>query len=379
MEARSKTVVVLGAGVSGLTTALLLSRKPEYKITLVAKHMPGDYDMYYVGLGSRASGHLNDRRYRLRHGQVPTTHRTWAWAWTTDRISPGGLMLARVSIANTPEAEWDRHTWTELAMLAKQRPEAGVHFQGKVPACTERLRTYIRVRKCDLRAKQGSRHGHWRLVEGSYEARGAVVQGLCPRRSVSPLTPRQQLITSKFKVLDESACPTGYDAGLQSTSVCINTALYLPWLASECLRAGVTIKRASLAHIDEAFSRNADGQPASVVVNCCGLGASTLGGVHDPHMVPIRGQTVLVRNEAGGSMVECSGTDDTGDDEVVYVMQRAAGMCDPMFYLALLVLQSSLLRVGSCVSRRKLSTLPSLLTCSLDRRWNHPRRKLSET
>jgi hypothetical protein len=64
-------------------------------------------------------------------------------------------------------------------------------------------------------------------------------------------------------------------------------------------------------------------------VNCCGLGASTLGGVQDSHMIPIRGQTVLVRNSTSGLMVECSGTDDTGDDELVYIMERAAGKNHP--------------------------------------------------
>ena len=36
------------AGVAGLTTALLLSRNPKYSITVVAKHMPGDYDVEYT-------------------------------------------------------------------------------------------------------------------------------------------------------------------------------------------------------------------------------------------------------------------------------------------------------------------------------------------
>jgi len=34
--------------VAGLTTALLLSRDPRYRITIVAKHMPGDYDIEYA-------------------------------------------------------------------------------------------------------------------------------------------------------------------------------------------------------------------------------------------------------------------------------------------------------------------------------------------
>ncbi|KAK1061781.1 D-amino acid oxidase [Friedmanniomyces endolithicus] len=41
-------VVVLGAGVSGLTTALLLARSGDYDITIIAKHMPGDYDIEYA-------------------------------------------------------------------------------------------------------------------------------------------------------------------------------------------------------------------------------------------------------------------------------------------------------------------------------------------
>lgn len=33
---------------SGLTTALLLSKNVEYDVTIVAKHMPGDYDIEYT-------------------------------------------------------------------------------------------------------------------------------------------------------------------------------------------------------------------------------------------------------------------------------------------------------------------------------------------
>ena len=35
------------AGVNGLTTAYVLSQDPSNRITLVAKHMPGDYDIEY--------------------------------------------------------------------------------------------------------------------------------------------------------------------------------------------------------------------------------------------------------------------------------------------------------------------------------------------
>lgn len=36
------------AGVSGLTTAFQLSKHDDIKITIVAKHMPGDSDIEYA-------------------------------------------------------------------------------------------------------------------------------------------------------------------------------------------------------------------------------------------------------------------------------------------------------------------------------------------
>lgn len=43
------SIVVLGAGVIGLTTALCLRESyPKASITIVAKHFPGDYDIEYT-------------------------------------------------------------------------------------------------------------------------------------------------------------------------------------------------------------------------------------------------------------------------------------------------------------------------------------------
>lgn len=38
----------LSAGVIGLTCALNLSAKPGIRVTVLAKHMPGDYDIEYA-------------------------------------------------------------------------------------------------------------------------------------------------------------------------------------------------------------------------------------------------------------------------------------------------------------------------------------------
>jgi D-amino-acid oxidase len=44
----ANTIVVVGAGVSGLTSAYLLSKSKGNKVTVVGKHMPGDYDIEYA-------------------------------------------------------------------------------------------------------------------------------------------------------------------------------------------------------------------------------------------------------------------------------------------------------------------------------------------
>ena len=104
----------------------------------------------------------------------------------------------------------------------------------------------------------------------------------------------------------------------------MNLAIYLPYLVSQCLLNNVVLKRSVLTHISHASTLHHTGLPADVIINCTGLLASKLGGVMDPDMVPVRGITVLVRNEADGTMYTTSGTDD-GDDQITYIMQRAAG------------------------------------------------------
>lgn len=144
----------------------------------------------------------------------------------------------------------------------------------------------------------------------------------------------------------------GIDNAQKFTSVCINTAMYLPWLIGQCLKKGAVFKRASLTHISEAADAHHSGKKADVVINCTGLSSKKLGGVADSKMYPARGQIVVVRNDPG-PMYSVSGTND-GDDEVLYVMTRAAG------------------KVYS-----RMHFFASKLICS--RWWHYSRRMLSET
>lgn len=131
-------------------------------------------------------------------------------------------------------------------------------------------------------------------------------------------------VEPKFEVIPKGDLPGGVDIGTRFKSVCINPAIYLPYLVSQCLKHKVVFRRATLRHISHAPALHRAGQ-ADVVVNCPGLQARNLGGVEDRRVYPARGQIVLVRNVAP-VMYVLSGTDD-GGDEAMYIMTRAAGTC----------------------------------------------------
>ncbi|KAJ5361837.1 hypothetical protein N7541_002681 [Penicillium brevicompactum] len=250
----SKNIVIIGAGVAGLTTALLLSKKPGYKIHVAAKHMPGDYDIEYAS----------------------------PWA---------GANYMPVSVGGSQAAKWDAETWAPLADLARNHPEAGVHFQ-----------------ECEIHSR-------------AKDAGSATATWFADLLSSNPWFAK---VVPNFRTLGKDSLGPGIDSATAFTSVCINTAIYLPWLVSQCLANGVTFKRAIFEHIRDASAPGTHPRGnVDLIVNCTGLMASKLGGVEDTSVVPARGQIVLVRNEAG-KMLDVSGTDD-GDDEACYVMTRAAG------------------------------------------------------
>lgn len=91
----------------------------------------------------------------------------------------------------------------------------------------------------------------------------------------------------------------------------------------QCRKQGCVLRRAIVSHVTQASNLHHTSEPTDLIINCTGLLASTLGGVMDKNVIPVRGQTVLVRNYPGG-MFTISDTDD-GRDEISYIMPRAGG------------------------------------------------------
>ncbi|KAK6338065.1 hypothetical protein TWF696_001536 [Orbilia brochopaga] len=242
-------IVVIGAGVAGLTTALLLAKK-RHHVTVVAKHMPGDYDIEY----------------------------TSPWA---------GANYFPFSFPHEPARKWERETFPELWRLATQVPEAGIHVQdGNI-----------------------------------YVAEGIPVTGFMKELVAEDAWFKN--VVPGFRVLQKHELPKGMVSGTTFKSVCINTAVYLPYLLGQCLKHYVVFKRGVVKHVADAAEMHASEEKADLVVNCSGLMACKLGGVEDKKVVPARGQVVVVRNEAPGMFTTSAVPE--GDDEMMYIMMRAAG------------------------------------------------------
>ncbi|RDW73396.1 hypothetical protein BP6252_07303 [Coleophoma cylindrospora] len=242
-------ITVIGAGVTGLTTAFLLSKNKRNKITLVAKFMPGDFDIEY----------------------------TSPWA---------GANFLPMGAEGSDQARYEANTWPWLSDLAKNHPEAGIHFQ-----------------QCKLHT-----------LAKDIGARGSLFA-----------ESRDKLPWWK-DVVPDFVSTVGSDGSIlySFTSVCINIAIYLPWLLSKCLEEGVKVRRGVIGFVTDAADLHHNGK-ADIVINCTGLQSRKLGGVEDKSLVAVRGQTVLVRND-GGPMFGISSIDNGGREyEGSYSMTRAAG------------------------------------------------------
>lgn len=84
--------------------------------------------------------------------------------------------------------------------------------------------------------------------------------------------------------------------GVKYTTFNFNSPKFLKFLGQYVAQQGASFVRTKLDHIGQAFDyASPSARSPTVVFNCTGIGAQTLGGVADGDVYPTRGQVVVIR------------------------------------------------------------------------------------
>ncbi|KAJ2987194.1 hypothetical protein NUW54_g9499 [Trametes sanguinea] len=234
----STQVVILGAGVIGLTVAHVLSKDARYKIRVVARDMPEDLDSQAFAspwavstTGFFSIGHEQDKcgDEPALCMFIPAFGANW---------SPMGTYNERIY-------KWEKTTYDKFwemipTGLAIASPSRVFYEEGT------------------------------NLDELWYKT-----------------------LVRDFRILGKDELPASMKAGVgfQTVSVCPDA--YLPWLKSELVARGVEFVRKRVVTLGEAAALAG---PNGVLVNATGLGARSLIGLEDKDVYPIRGQTIVIDN-----------------------------------------------------------------------------------
>jgi D-amino-acid oxidase len=270
MSQPKKHIIVIGAGVSGLQTALsILSSSQKYKVTIIALHFPGDKSIAY----------------------------TSPWA--------GGDWRSATDI---PEVRgFDKRTYEYWRSL----------LQSSSPSEYER-----KVQKFGI----GMKPLLYFFGKETDETKGHDGSGLWFKDLVDDF---EVLDLETYPEVPKSG---GVVLGVKWKSVFINIPRYLEYLFESVKDLGVEIVKASIP-LDPTLGLEGmvkkeksllglDGEEILALVNCTGLGARHFVGQEEAEkLYPIRGQTILVKGEAehGRTLANSSHTD---VEELLYVIPR---------------------------------------------------------
>lgn len=256
-------IVVLGAGVLGLTTALKLALEGHRSVTVVAKHMPSDHHPEYTSI----------------------------WA---------GVNWVPVSAEGSEAASWDIESWNELKKLADTTPAAGVWLQDKT--------TYYRNEDRTL----DTLHLWFKDLVPDFKILGRdKVPDFADWGTFYRTIALDPSIYLHFL---QSRCLSLGVSFRRATVDHVLDAFFFPGPAENATAA-----------LDTGTGARAEAT-ADIVVNCTGLLASRLGGVEDASVRPVRGQLVIVENESRG-MFSLSGDAAMDEEvgENCYIIGRPAG------------------------------------------------------
>jgi D-amino-acid oxidase len=267
-------IIILGAGVTGLTTALKLNSdtaSAQYHITIIASHFPGDESIDYTSPKAGAD-------------------------WSPQATS---------SPADADMREYDKRTydmWTQI--LEADKVEAAYYGIG--------------FKEC---------RNYW--GEEGPETEGLDGRGLWWKDVVKNF--------EVLDLEKEELVPKGAVMGVKYQTICLDVPKHLRYLMERIRGAGVNVIYAGVdaSHGLEVVVKDAKrvvierneavkADDVFALVNCTGLGARHfVGDEESAKLFPIRGQTILVKGEA---TMDCTYDDfpssSPTDDELTYVIPR---------------------------------------------------------
>ncbi|KAF8632898.1 hypothetical protein AX17_004744 [Amanita inopinata Kibby_2008] len=232
MQKQFKEVVVLGAGVVGLTTAILIQERGGYHVTVIADVLPTDpktirYTSHWAGAHHVSNDTTNQLQREL---EERTLHKLWELSEPGTPTEKLFLRLPQTDYYRDPRREDD--------------PLKNVHDFKHIPSDALRFKAVEGVTFTVLTIDT-PRYLNY-LLSRFLSAGGSTV-----RASVQHIDQIIQGGADVFSPARRASSPFG-------------------------------------------TSRELPPSPDAVVV-CAGIGARALGGVEDTNVYPIRGQTVLLR------------------------------------------------------------------------------------
>jgi len=263
MPSQANHILILGAGITGLSTAVSLLQTRKYTITIIATHFPGDHSLDYTS--PWAGGH-----WRSHATLVPEDERV---------------------------RKWDKRTyeaWTEMLNAAGEgkETELGLGFR----------------KSKNFWSKEGG------------EAKGLDGSGLWWKDVVADFE-----VLGKEKSLEGAVMGVEYKSVCFAPDRHIQYLLgRIQSMGGRTIKASVAIDGGLEGVVKSAkkiLGNEGLGEPHALI-NCTGLGARHFLPTEEAEkLYPIRGQTILVKGEVTGLETYMS---PPGDDmpEILYVIAR---------------------------------------------------------
>ncbi|PVU94742.1 hypothetical protein BB561_002292 [Smittium simulii] len=232
-------IIILGAGVIGLTTALVLQRSGKYQVLIVSEH----------------------------------------------KVSSPSLDSKVIKVD-----DFEFRDPTTVPALKMASPYSGSHWRAISTNTEEQLQ------KCELQTY----NTFMSLVKSNPAIPVKIVEGndIYTFENTSSTWHFDHM--HDFSVIKPSELPKGIKMGVKYKTLIINSPQYLVWLFNEFTKLGGLFKQAkvnSLRQLELFVNKfGPSNLPVSqlTIINCSALGSAHLTDVKDRKMHPIRGQVVVV-------------------------------------------------------------------------------------